>query len=76
MGIMTSVNDVKLFSLDKITEDLRVLKYTENPFIKADKVAMKGLLNFLALPDPSPDRDGNNVSTPDILIQPPFILNY
>ena len=73
---MTSVNDVKLFSLAKITEDLIVLKYTEHPFSNANKVAMKGLLSFPALPDPSPDWDGNNVSTPDILLQPPFIPNY
>ena len=73
---MTSVNDVKLFSLVKISEDLRVLKYTENPFSNANEVAMKGLLSFPALPDTSPDRDGNNGSTPDILLQPPFIPNY
>ena len=75
VSTMTSVNDVKLFSLVKISEDLRVLKYIENPFSNANEVAMKGLLTFPALPDPSLE-DDDDVSAPEMLLEPPFIPNY
>ena len=74
-GTMTSVNDVSLFGLAKITQHPVVLKYTENPFSPTNEAAMKWLLTFPALPDPFRE-DDNNVSAPEMFLKPPFIPNY
>lgn len=75
-GTMTSLNDVSLFGLAEITQHPVVLKYTENPFSPENEVAMKLLLTFPALPDPSLEDDDDDVSAPEMLLEPPFIPNY